>query len=317
MAIAAYDNQGIASLLSSGFIERTDYAESMEVTLLLTIPKKAKYTIVILQRAISASSQSYSLTLYHTLERSQIQWKQLSSAFSHKYQIRGCWNVETAGGNASFHSYNQNPQYLLQVDQRIDLLILLETKEEFDIQAELILSSGDRIVNPDAKRILAKGKQYSKQCISFLARGVTAADYTLVCSTYKPGCCAEFRVTMMSTSPIEWKALKLIGAGQLSQRITGELSSQDKLSYNFKSDSHNTIRIHVNIRPPAPFQVEVRNSTTGDLILWTEGIGYHVLQEFQIRPRDTYSLIVNGKQRPGATCLGDVTIYSNHMISMT
>ena len=130
-------------------------------------------------------------------------------------KAHGSWTALTSGGNAESAQYSSNPQFSLQVSEKTDLSILLETNdEELATHVKLLWSHGQRVSRVRSRDIIADSGDYRRGCALAETRSLDKGIYTIVCSTFAPNQLGRFTLWISSAFPCVVQPLAPESAGR-------------------------------------------------------------------------------------------------------
>ncbi|KAL1918488.1 uncharacterized protein VTP21DRAFT_3148 [Calcarisporiella thermophila] len=188
-------------------------------------PGVSRYTVVVSQhekvRSLHFTLRGYSMSPFTLMEVPQ--------KYPRKKKIPGNWTEQTAGGNTSYPSYMNNPQYRLSIlppsgefkDHRAGLLLMLEAPRTHAVHVKL-LPGGKRVTSVSTRDILAQSGDYRHGFCYCELKDIKPGDYTIVLSTFEPGMVGGFILSIESTLKFTTSVIPLEGAGMFKQIIKGE-----------------------------------------------------------------------------------------------
>lgn len=212
ISIYIFQADGKRVSLSDGALHCGPYVDSPNTLMRLEMPPKTTYTAVISEQSLPSSSQNFTLSAFSTnpvsLAPSLDKYLCLTKA-------SGSWTALTAGGNAESARYPSNPQFSLQVSEKTDLSILLETNDaEVAARTKLFWSHGQRISRVRSRDIIADSGDYRRGCALAEIRSLDKGVYTIVCSTFAPDQLGRFTLWISSTIPCVVQQLASESAGR-------------------------------------------------------------------------------------------------------
>ncbi|KAJ5121808.1 Peptidase C2 calpain domain III [Penicillium atrosanguineum] len=212
ISIYIFQADGKRISLSDGALHRGPYVDSPNTLMRLEMPPRTTYTAVISEQSLPSSSQNFTFSAFST---SPVSLAPSLDKYLCLNKASGSWTALTAGGNAESARYSSNPQFSLQVSEKTDLSILLESTEaELATHLKLFWSNGQRIARVRSRDIIADSGDYRRGCAlaetRFLDRGV----YTIVCSTFAPDQIGRFTLWISSTIPCVVQPLASESAGR-------------------------------------------------------------------------------------------------------
>ena len=127
----------------------------------------------------------------------------------------GSWTALTAGGNAESARYSSNPQFSLEVSEKTDVSILLESNEaELATHVKLFWSNGQRIARVRSRDIIVDSGDYRRGCALAETKSLDKGLYTIVCSTFAPDQLGHFELWISSSVPCGVRPLASESAGR-------------------------------------------------------------------------------------------------------
>ncbi|CAG8543257.1 14186_t:CDS:10 [Ambispora leptoticha] len=183
-----------------------------------------RYTIVVAQHE-KMNSLDFTLRCYCT---SPFTLCEIPQKYPIEKKIAGQWTPLTAGGNKSHITYLNNPQYRVSIphssnNNKPRLLIMLEGPKDFAVHVKIAWSRGRRVASVSAKDILSQSGDYRHGFCYCEVEDIQPGDYTIIVSTFEPGLCGDFLLTVgsnvigFSVVPIPAE-----GAGMFKKVINGK-----------------------------------------------------------------------------------------------
>lgn len=212
ISIYIFEANGKRVSLSDGALYRGPYVDSPNTLMRLEMPPKTTYTVVVSEQSLPASSQNFTLSAFSTSPVSLA-----TSLDKHICLTKaiGSWTELAAGGNAESAQYSSNPQFSLQVSEKTDLSVLLETSDaELATHVKLFWSHGQRISRVRSRDIIADSGDYRRGCALAETRSLDKGVYTLVCSTFAPNQLGRFTLWISSAFPCVVQPLAPESAGR-------------------------------------------------------------------------------------------------------
>jgi hypothetical protein len=197
--------------LNDGALHRGPYVDSPNTLMRLEMPPRTTYTVVISEQSLPSSSQNFTLSAFSTspvlLAPSRDKHMCLKKA-------SGSWTTLTAGGNAESARYSSNPQFSLDVSEKTDVSILLESEAELATHVKLFWSNGQRIARVRSRDIIADSGDYRRGCALAETKSLDKGLYTIVCSTFAPDQLGCFELWISSSIPCVVRPLASESAGR-------------------------------------------------------------------------------------------------------
>ncbi|KZT05397.1 cysteine proteinase, partial [Laetiporus sulphureus 93-53] len=145
-------------------------------------------------------------------------------------EIDGAFTSKTSGGNYSYPTFMDNPQFHLRIHPNVEqsrklgrnanvkvpVSVTVHGSRRTPINASLVWSRGERITELSQNDLVATSGPY---CYGYArAYGdVPAGDYTLIISTFEPQQLGEFKIQVESAYPVEITSIPQEGAGMFSR----------------------------------------------------------------------------------------------------
>ncbi|KAL1956877.1 hypothetical protein VTO42DRAFT_6725 [Malbranchea cinnamomea] len=216
ISIYVFDNGGRRVYLSDGALQRGPYVDSPNTLMRLNMPSNTTYTVVVAHQSLPQTKHSFTLSAF---SNSALSVAEATAKFGHTKKIQAAWTVSTAGGNAESERYPSNPQFRLEVFERCDVSVLLESENtDLALHVKIFWSKGERVSTVRTRDIIADSGDYRRGVAHVQQDGMIPGSYILVCSTFAPGQLGRFTLNVSTTKPCALKPLPAEGAGQLSIR---------------------------------------------------------------------------------------------------
>jgi hypothetical protein len=212
ISIYIFQADGRRVSLSDGALHRGPYVDSPNTLMRLEMPPNSIYTAVVSEQSLPSSSQNFTLSAFST---SPVKVAPSLDKYLCLTKATGSWTGMTAGGNAESSRYHSNPQFSLQISQKTDVSILLETTEaELATHVKLFWSNGQRISRVRNRDIIADSGDYRRGCALAETNSLDKGTYTIVCSTFAPDQLGRFTLWISSTIPCVVQQLASESAGR-------------------------------------------------------------------------------------------------------
>ncbi|EPS28053.1 hypothetical protein PDE_02999 [Penicillium oxalicum 114-2] len=193
-------------------LQRGPYVDSPNTLLRLDMPPHATYTVVISEQSLPSSSRNFTLT---ALSTSPVSLAPAQNSYMCVKKVTGSWTASTAGGNAESVRYSCNPQFSLEIFEKTDIAVLLESSEaELATHVKLFWSNGQRIARVRSRDIIADSGDYRRGCSLAEAKSLDKGVYTVVCSTFACDQFGQFELWVSSSVPCVVKPLASESAGR-------------------------------------------------------------------------------------------------------
>lgn len=216
ISIYVFDKGGQRVYLSEGALQRGPYVDSPNTLMRLDMdmPANTMYTVVVATQSLPRTKQSFTLSAF---SKSAISITQATEKYSHARKAQAAWTTHTAGGNAESERYPSNPQFKLQIFEKCDISILLESgNPDLAIHGKIYWSHGQRVSTVRIRDIVADSGDYRRGVSLIEHEDMIPGSYTIVCSTFAPDQLGKFTLTASTTSACALTPLPAEGAGQLS-----------------------------------------------------------------------------------------------------
>lgn len=198
--------------LNDGALRRGPYVDSPNTLMRLEMPPRTTYTVVISEQSLPSSSQNFTLSAFSTSPVSLAPSRDKHMCLK---KASGSWTELTAGGTAESARYSSNPQFSLEVSEKTDVSILLESNEaELATHVKLFWSNGQRIARVRSRDIIADSGDYRRGCALAETKSLDKGIYTIVCSTFAPDQLGRFELWISSSIPCVVRPLASESAGR-------------------------------------------------------------------------------------------------------
>ncbi|KAJ5921685.1 hypothetical protein N7454_009159 [Penicillium verhagenii] len=212
ISIYIFQADGKRVSLSDGALHRGPYVDSPNTLMRLEMPPRTVYTVVVSEQSLPSSSQNFTLS---ALSISPVSLAPSRDRFMCLNKASGFWNALTAGGNAESARYSSNPQFSLQVSERTDISILLESNSsELATHVKIFWSNGQRISRVRSRDMIADSGDYCRGCALAETKSLEKGTYTVVCSTFAPDQLGRFTLWISSDIPCVVQPLASESAGR-------------------------------------------------------------------------------------------------------
>ncbi|KAJ5893303.1 Peptidase C2 calpain domain III, partial [Penicillium taxi] len=229
ISIYIFKADGKRVFLSDRALNRGPYVDSPNTLMRLDMPPRTTYTVVVSEQSLPSCSQNFTLSAIST---SPVSLAPSTDKYLCFNKAKGSWTALTAGGNAESPQYSSNPQFRLQLSEKTDLSILLETDDsELATHIKLFWSNGERISRVRSRNIIADSGDYRRGCALAETRSLDKGVYTIVCSTFATNQLGRFTLWISSTIPSVVQQLAPESAGRLvtKSRVGKLLPGQDRM----------------------------------------------------------------------------------------
>ncbi|KAJ5688618.1 Peptidase C2 calpain domain III [Penicillium macrosclerotiorum] len=229
ISIYIFEAGGKRVSLSDGALHRGPYVDSPNTLMRLELPPRTTYTAVISEQSLPLLSQNFTLSALSMAEVSLAPSRDKHLCLN---KVTGSWTALTAGGNAESARYSSNPQFSLQVSEKTDVSILLESSEaELATHVKLFWSNGQRIARVRSRDIIADSGDYRRGCALAETSSLDKGVYTIICSTFSPDQLGRFTLWISSSIPCVIQPLAGESAGRrITRSSVGVLTpGQDRM----------------------------------------------------------------------------------------
>ncbi|KAJ5746707.1 hypothetical protein N7520_011889 [Penicillium odoratum] len=212
ISIYIFQADGKRVSLSDGALHRGPYVDSPNTLMRLDMPPKTIYTVVVSEQSLPSSTQNFTLS---ALSECPVSLAPSRDKYLCLNKASGSWTALTAGGNAESARYSSNPQFSLQVSEKTDISILLESDNpELATHVRIFWSNGQRISRVRSRDMIADSGDYRRGCALAETRSLEKGVYTLVCSTFAPDQLGRFTLWISSDIPCVVQPLASESAGR-------------------------------------------------------------------------------------------------------
>jgi calpain-7 len=211
ISIYVFQAGGKRVSLNDGALHRGPYVDSPNTLMRLEMPPQTTYTVVISEQSLPPSSQNFTLSAFSTSPVLLVPSRDKHMCLR---KASGSWTALTSGGNAESARYSSNPQFSLEVSEKTDVSILLESNEaELATHVKLFWSNGQRIARVRSRDIIADSGDYRHGCALAETKSLDKGLYTIVCSTFAPDQLGRFELWISSSIPCVVRPLASESAG--------------------------------------------------------------------------------------------------------
>jgi len=158
----------------------------------------------------------------------ELSWIRETPKHTYAQTVEGTLTSKNSGGNSTYPSFMNNPQYhlrLLQMDWttiKADVRVVVEGPRDVPLNVLLVRSSnGERVTNLLPGGIVANSGAYGYGIAQAMA-GLKAGDYALVVSAFEPRYRGAYSLRIESTSKVEVNPIPMEGAGMFCKAIRGQ-----------------------------------------------------------------------------------------------
>jgi calpain-7 len=111
--------------------------------------------------------------------------------------VKGVWDEVSAGGNGRYPTFMNNPQWRITLDKPAVLHIRVEAPVKFNVNLRLV-ADGDRVSFIEKASEVASSGDY-RVGLCYIEKKIPPGMYTLVVSTFDPGCIGNFVIYFESS----------------------------------------------------------------------------------------------------------------------
>lgn len=193
------------------------YVDSPQILLQLDAPKDARYTIVVSEQDLASKKYTFTLSAFAA---TPISLDTAVSRYRMETKETSSWTKATAGGNAEFTTYAQNPQYALTLPAASPISLLLETTTpHISVHVKVVHGGGERVYTMKPRDIVVDSGSYRKGVAHAQIEYVDTGKYTIVCSTFEAGQLANYNLTVESMVQHMVEPVPKEGAGRMRQQL--------------------------------------------------------------------------------------------------
>ncbi|KAI2612428.1 cysteine proteinase [Hypoxylon fragiforme] len=218
MSIYVFTNaNGKRVQLSSQPLFRGNFVDSPQTLAPLEAAPGVKYTIVVAAQELPLPKYTLTLSFF---SRANLTVAPAEPALKYYTELKSSWTRRTAGGNSDSATYLQNPQFSITLSRASPLSLLISTaKEDLYVHVDLVWARGDRVTALGNRDVLATSGDYRRGCALAESPLVDPGTYTAVCSTFDPGCLADFTLRVGSDIPCTITPIAAYAAGRLRTKL--------------------------------------------------------------------------------------------------
>ncbi|KAI8958988.1 cysteine proteinase [Daldinia sp. FL1419] len=218
MSIYIFANSGGKRVqLSTQPIFRGDFVDSPQTLAPFEAKRGVTYTVVVATQELPLPQYSFTLSFF---SRAPLAVAPAEPALHHYVDVKGSWTRRSAGGNSASSSYLDNPQFSLVLPRAGPLSLLLSTsRDDLPVHVDLVWAGGRRVTAVGNRDLVVTSGDYRRSCALAEAPAVDAGTYTVVCSTFEPGCLADFTLRVGSNVPCAVAPVPADAAGRLRTQL--------------------------------------------------------------------------------------------------
>lgn len=144
----------------------------------------------------------------------------------HTVTIHDSLSTRTSGGNSSYPTFMNNPQYHFQIkptagsNAGVPVRCTVQGSKDVPLNIMVVWSGGARVTDITLGDIALESGPYNYG-IAYATGVLTAGHYTLVVSTFEPQMHSTFSLTVECSHRFDLEALPLEGAGMFLKTIKG------------------------------------------------------------------------------------------------
>ena len=208
------------------------YVDSPNALLIFDALAGQPYTIV--ASSYDLQPERYNFTL-SALSHASVTLEVAENHLPFVAKLEAAWTSSTAGGNSDCGTYLTNPQFSLSITHEAEMALILRvpslakpSKHDLHVKILVLASDGKRVTRLRVRDVVAKSGGY-RRSNAVIETKLPAGKYNIICSTFDPGQCGKFTLTLYT--PEERTArLRLLppeGSGRLSIFSQRAIFSQD------------------------------------------------------------------------------------------
>ncbi|KAI2782904.1 cysteine proteinase [Daldinia loculata] len=203
--------------LSTQPIFRSDFIDSPQTLAPFEAKRGVTYTVVVAAQELPLPQYSFTLSFF---SRAPLVVAPAEPVLRHYIDVKGSWTRRTAGGNAASSSYLDNPQFSLVLPRAGPLSLLLSTtRDDLPVHIDVVWAGGRRVTAVGNRDLVVTSGDYRRGCALAEAPAVDAGTYTVVCSTFEPGCLADFTLRVGSDITCAVAPVPADAAGRLRTQL--------------------------------------------------------------------------------------------------
>ncbi|KAF9524839.1 hypothetical protein CPB83DRAFT_885980 [Crepidotus variabilis] len=156
----------------------------------------------------------------------KLSWIEKEIQPSYTQRLSASFFSKNAGGNCTYPSFMDNPQYRLTVhkgnarSEKAKTTLTLQGGKDMPMNVAVVWSQGDRISLLSDKDIVASSGAYSYG-LARITKLLTPGEYTIVASTFEPQYIGPFILKVDCSHPVDLKPIPQEGAGMYSKIVRG------------------------------------------------------------------------------------------------
>jgi len=217
MSIFVCDGKGERLYIKESYLESADYVTTPQCLLRWKSEADMTHTVIVDQDELPPSLYTFSLSVF---SNSEIDLEPAVHRYPIQKVVTGEWTKQTAGGSINSSRYFENPQYTLEVKERVSLAILLtSTSQKNPLHVKLTLGYGKRIYRLQSRDVLADSGDHRVRCVLAETEDLQPGLYTIICSLFEPGQVGEYTLRVDSTKEVTLKQIPRDGAGLLVMKL--------------------------------------------------------------------------------------------------
>jgi hypothetical protein len=203
--------------MKDSYVERGAYVNTPQSLVKFQTKANENYTIVVDQEELPAREYGFTLSAFSD---SPISLEPAAQKYTNWKVERNSWTKVTAGGNSTWPSYFDNPQYTLDVKKKASIVVILSSgKHRNPLHVKLALGYGKRVYRLKNRDIVADSGEYREACAFAENKEVQPGLYTIICSLFEPGKTGDYTLRVESTGGITLKPIPRDGAGLVPMKL--------------------------------------------------------------------------------------------------
>lgn len=246
LSLYAFEDSGSRVYLSKGATEQGMYVDSPQMLLRLDARPNTQYIVVASEEGLA--DRRHTLTMSAFAE-SSLTLDHAYSRYTNKTKEKSSWTKASAGGNAQFDTYSQNPQFSLELPEGSPVSLLLETStEHVSVHVKLVHGQGQRMYNMANRDIIVDSGNYRRGVAHAQIEHLMAGKYTVICSTFEQNQLADFSLHIESLVKHVVKPVPKEGAGRIHERLADASFSSGSRVLASPMEPRKLARVNLRIR---------------------------------------------------------------------
>jgi hypothetical protein len=207
---------------------------------LTEVTLKAGQSVTIIVFNDSIQPQNFTLHVYSPTD---IILRKALPRLAHLKSIESSWNVDSCGGNWSYQSYAQNPQYLIDIpENHTNVELTLELYPELDTLVNMQLFFEDS--KPFSPKTSIINEKYSPGFMVKTLHLKPSQKYKLVLSTYDPDVITQFKLLVSSSTKVDITPIST-RLGLFTKPFKFCWNNKNRFKIFFKPPRATTLNVHI------------------------------------------------------------------------